>query len=326
MPEFCNPFDFFINIISEEANTVDKLYDNYNKLCEEEVRDEKTKKHEIYKNKEIISLTKNPRQVNWLLEFFLLLKRTTINYVRNLTLFLSRLFNVFMVSLIIMGFYWNFGGKKENLFHNFFGFFFNNTHIFFVSGMNTTLLMLPSLQFVLKRESSANLYRISTFYCAMLITLLINSFYYSTVFTLIEYFTNGLYSDVEHFALYYLLNVFAFTFGQYFGLFIGSFLPGKLGIVVAPFVFLFFLLGSGFYKGNASMPSFISWLFNISPYKYFLEIYLKLFANATEITKHLPEMLDYQFGIENCIYVLSGYLLFVIVLGLIGTKFITSKF
>jgi hypothetical protein len=313
--------------MTDPGVTSAKLYENYNRLCEAEVRDEKIKKHEEHKQKEIVSFAKNHRQVNWFYEFILLTHRNFLNYVRNKSLFLSRIINVVLLSLIIMGYYWDFGSKRDiSLFINFIAYFFNNTNMFFINGLYTTLMMLPPIKSVLKRESSANLYRVSSFYTSLLVLLLLNSFIYAAVYTVTLYFTIGLYNDVSHFFLYYLANFLFFTFGQYFGLFFGSLFPGQISLIVAPFTFIFFMLGSGFYRTNASMPGFIAWLFDISPYKYFIEILVKMFADATPITKDLPTMLDYTFGIANCIYLLSGYMVVIIILGLIGMKFSTTKF
>jgi hypothetical protein len=321
MREFCNPFDFFLDVVTE--NPTDVLYTNYQNLP---TVNQQLASHEEYKYIEVTSFHKNLRQVHWCLEFILLLKRTVLNYLRNRTVFITRVTNCFMISLIIMGYYWRFADKTDTLFYNFIGFFFNNTNMLFVNGMYTTIYMIPAIKTLLKRECSAKLYRVTSFYLAFLLTLLINSLLYAVVFTTVLYFTNGLFYDPFHYLIYFVLNFFIFTFGQYVGFIFGTFVPHSVSIYIVPFFTVFFMLGSGFYKGNATMPVFISWLFDVSPYKYFIEILTKLFSDFNDITRRLPVDLDYQFGIVNCIYLLLGFLGGVVILGLIGMKMVTAKF
>ncbi len=86
------------------------------------------------------------------------------------------------------------------------------------------------------------------------------------------------------------------------------------------------MLGSGFFKGNATIPGYISWLLHLSPYKYFMELNLKNFADAKEITKNIPELLGYNYGIDVCLYILSAWISVVLIAGYLGLKFYTAKF
>ncbi len=187
-------------------------------------------------------------------------------------------------------------------------------------------MMLPVLKNVIKRESSAKLYRLSSFYFSLLVVLLINSILYSVIFSPLLYYTVDFYYDLGHFLKYFVYNFVIFTFGQYFGLMIGANFDEKLSFVITPICFIIFMLGSGFYKGNATLPSYLSWLLHLSPYKYFMEMTLKNFAEAKEITKHAPEILDYTNGIDVCIYVLAGWITVVLLIGFLGLKFYTAKF
>lgn len=333
MPSFCNPFDFFLEILSDANHPYQELNDHYNRLCEEEVRDERVKYHEDYKTRSLPSIEENTRQVNWFVEFGLLLERASVNYIRNRSLFLTRIFNCLFNTLVIMGFYWNIGAedKKDQLFQNYVGFFFNNVNQFFINGIFCSLFIVPAMKIILKREYSAKLYRLSTFYTSLAITLLINSLIYTLIFTPICFFSiNLLVSDpiqnFWQFWIFFFINFFMFTLGQFFGLCIGGSFAENVSLVISPFILLIFMLGSGFYRSNDSLPKFISWLFYTSPYKYLLELLMKNFEHFNAITEHIPEQMKYDYGLEICISVLLATSAIILILGFIGIKLYASKF
>ncbi len=333
LPEFCNPFDYFLKILSDPNLTASNLNDNYLKLCESEVQEENIKFHEEYKTKEIYTFKENLRQVSWFLEFWLLLKRTCTNYIRSKTLFFTRMLNALFNTLIIMGFYWNIGSedKKDQLFQNYIGFFFNNVNQFFINGIYTSIFMIPTLKTVLKREYSAKLYRISTFYSSLALSLLINSFLYAIIFCPVTFFTLNLIfetalDNLNVFSIYFLLNFFIFSLGQFFGLLIGGSLPEAAGYVVTPFMFIIFMLGAGIYRGNQSLPQFVAWFLYISPYKYLLELTMKNFMNFNQITEKIPDLMDYNYGNEVCIPTLIGTMMTVLIIGYFGIKNYAAKF
>lgn len=337
IPAFCNPFDFFLEVLSDNqkySSTLKDLNSNYQKLCEAEVVEEKIINHQKFKELEIPSLTiHGTRQVSWCLEFYLLLKRTVTDIFRNRLLFFSRFLNVLFNTLIIMGFYWNIGStdKKDQLIKNYIGFFFNNVNQFFINGMYNALFAIPVVKNILKREYSAKLYRISAFFVAYIIASLINSFMYAIIFTPITFFSTNLLmqttgENVKVFSTFFGLDFFIYTLGQFYGLLLGGSLPEHVCYMVSPLMFILFMLGAGVYRGNSSLPSFISWLFYTSPYKYFLELELKNFQNFSEITKIIPNILDFNYGLEVCIPALIGMMMSVLILGYFGIRSYSAKF
>jgi ABC-type multidrug transport system permease subunit len=232
-----------------------------------------------------------------------------------------------------MGFYWNIGAenKKDQLFKNYMGFFFNNVNQFFINGMYTALFAIPVVKNILKREYSAKLYRISTFFLAYIIASLINSLMYAIIFTPITFFsTNLLMQSTEEnltvFSTFFCLDFSIYTLGQFFGLLLGGSLPEHVCFMVSPLMFILFMLGAGVYRGNSSLPNFVSWLFYISPYKYFLELELKNFKNFNEITKRIPDLLQFNYGLEVCIPALIGTMMTVLILGYFGIRSYSAKF
>jgi hypothetical protein len=330
-PAFCNPFDFFLEILSDanESLSARELNKNYMKLCEEEVRMESIKLREEFKSQEIVSLRDNTRQIGWFSEYALLLKRTVMNYTRNKSLFFARVINCVFNTIIIAGFYWRIGDTDKydpkTFSFNYVGFFFNNLNQFFINGMYTALFMIPTIKAILKREYSAKLYRISSFFCALATTVLINSIIYAIIFSPITYFVIDMLKDFEHLFYYFCFNFFIFTLGQYFGLAIGGAFPEQVTFVVSPLLFIFFFLGSGMYRDLSSLPSWISWLFYISPYKYGLEVYVRI-ESSFKPDERIPENFHMDLGIEKCLPILAATMVTILILGGSGIKLFSSKF
>ena len=231
-----------------------------------------------------------------------------------------------------MGFYWKIGDetKKDQLFQNFVGFFFNICNQFYINGLYCSLFMIPTIKNVLKREVSGNLYRVSTFYFSLAVSMLLNSLIYAVIYTPLTYLTINFFFDsfalnFLHIFNYFCLNFFMFTIGQYTGLFIGSTFNETLTFIISPLLFIIFMLGSGFYRGNNSLPSYISWLLYISPYKYLIELLMRNFG-YNDVTRNIPDVMNYNFGVEECIPILLTMMSVFLISGWMGLKIYSSIF
>ncbi len=331
VPEFCNPADFFLEAISDPAHSHKVLNENYQKLCEFEVRDERVKIHEEYKSIEIN--LNNINYVCWFTEYALLLHRTSINYIRNNSLFLMKIFNYLIISIIISSFYFELGKEKDEkkLFQNYTSFFFNNISITIFNAILTSCYIIGSNKSILKKESSSKLYRLSSFYLSLITSLLIYSIIYAIIYTTmtyigIQFLYDNTYKNIEKYLLLFLSNFFKYSIGQCVGIFIGSNFEEKFNGLIIPFVSILFYFGAGFYRGNNTIPSYISWLFYGSPYKYFMELELNLFADYNELTNSIPERMGFSYGPYVCFSSLIGFTLIVLIFGYVGIKYNTAKF
>jgi len=332
LPSFCNPFDFFLEVVSDPTKPAKELNDCYSKLCKEEVINEQVKLHEIYKSKEIFN-EDNLRQVGWCTEYNLLLQRSFINYVRNKTLFIVKILNILFLAIIYGSFCYGIGtdSKKNNLLQNYTAYFFNNVSTAFQNGIYSSIFMLPLIKTVLKREYTAKLYRLSSFYFSLITTVLINSLLYGIIFTSIlfsatQFFFDDPLNSIKHYLLLFLTNIVNFTIGQYFGIFVGGSFSEYTSFVLTPIFFTSFMLGCGVFRGVSTIPSYMSWLLYVSPYKYFMELETKLFSDYNAITEIIPIKLDYNYGLDVCIYALTTFTLITLLLGFIGLKYYSAKF
>ena len=206
------------------------------------------------------------------------------------------------------------------------GFFFNNGNNFFINGMFTSVFMIPVIRQILKREYSAKLYRVSTYYVSLCLLLVIPSLLYSAIFSPVCYFSVGLKQDFVSFLYYFVLNTFNYLCGCYFGLFVGAVCGDHLSLIISPFIFILFMLGSGYFRSNDNFPWMFKWLNYVSPYRYMIELYILIEQDYNVITQEIGKKLGYTKGLEACMLILGGYLALGFIMGFIALKLYASKF
>lgn len=313
-------------MLNDDKYSINDFKDSYQNKLSSEVKQEIKSTHFLYKgNNAIISSKQTERQVEWILELFLLFKRSVLNYFRNTTVFYSRLIQYFLNTFILASFYWQLGLKQETYFTNFLGFFFNCVNNLFINGLYTTLFYIPTFKSILMREYSAKLYRISTFFLATVFTLMIPAFIYSFIFSNILYWCIYLKTDFLTLFLYFCMNILDFAIGSAYGIFLGSVLDHKLIFSVAPVLLVMQTMGSGYYRNSNSFPSAFIWLNYISPYRYALEIMIKL-EESPEDGIDIAEQYGFDFGYEICITVLLTIYVFMNILAYICIKKYASRF
>lgn len=325
LPEFCNPFDLALKVLQNPKKQGEDFYFEYKNSLLEKIEDKTSKYGEEYSNIKLKQLESGYSNVSWIKEFTTLLSRGMLSYFRNKTVFYARLVNYLFNSIILMGFYFGIG-NKDNIFFNLLGICFNTTNNYFITGMFTSLFMFPVIRKVLKREYSAKMYRVSSFYFHHIIVTFIPALIYSLIFSPTIYFSLQTVMDFPGLLLFWLCNFCLFSLSECFGTMCGAALGDQLGLIVSPLFFVLFLLGSGFFRSNDSFPSALIWLNWISPYRYMMEIYLGVFQNFNEITKMIAPMMGYTVGIGNCVLILCGFWLLVLVLGFLFVKQFSSKF
>ena len=302
LPEFCNPFDFFVDTIYRE-DVSGKMFNNkYLSIASPEVKEEQRFNHDKFASYgDIIERVQTLRRVNWFLELSLLSVRQLKDYIRNTSLFYARLAQTLSNTIILCIFFWDIGhAGPQAFFQNFTGFLFNCVNNFYINGMFTSILYIPSFKEILKREYSAKLYRISTFYLTQFLLLMVVCLLYTSIFSLATFYCIQLKKDFVTLLLFFFLNSYSYMHGLWLGLFLGTILNEQVVFAVSPFVFVIFMLGSGFYLSNDNFPVVFRWINYISPYKYFMELFLKSEASFNELTMQIPEMLGYKNGYTVC--------------------------
>ena len=343
LPKHCNPFDYCLTVLLNSNNLIKNKHIDSNtnikeffvKNYEEVVLNKLNKEKEnnvskFYYNKDESSYLANKDKikynVSWLFELYLLLVRSVKSYFRNKEVYYTRLIQYVSTSLLFMGFYFGIGNYKESVGRNILGISFNTTNGFFINGMFSSLFSIPVIRNVLKREYSAKLYRISTFYVAQVIVMLLPSFTISIIYTPIIYYSIQVETSFIKFLLFFITNFFQFTLGQTFGLFLGALFDYNKALIVSPLLFILFMLGSGFFRTNDSWPVYLRWINIISIYKYTLELYINIQKDFNYSTKLLPDLFGYNQGLLTCIIVLICVFILVFVCGYFSVKRFSAKF
>lgn len=325
IPLFCNPFDYFFDLLNNETFSIEYFKEKYNNYLGEDVKKEIKQLYSIYKNNtQIIDSKESERQVGWFLEFSLLFHRSVINYFRNKTVFYSRLIQYFLNTFILSVFYWNIGEKYSTYEINFLGFFFNCVNNLFINGLYTTIFYIPILKAILMREYSAKLYRISTFFLATICTLIIPAITYCFIFTNVLFWTIKLKKDFNSLVEFFFMNFLNFLIGSTYGIFLGASLPDHLIFSVAPVILVLQTMGSGYYRNSGSFPAAFKWLTYISPYRYALEIMIRI--EDIDDEPGIATIYEFDYGYEICIVVLFTIYILMNFLAFIFLKRYASRF
>jgi len=258
-------------------------------------------------------------------EVNMLLRRNMTNYFRNKTLFYSRLLLYIVNTLIIMSFYFAVG-KEENINHfytNFSGFVFNTVNNFFINGMYTAIYSIPALKNMLKREFPTKVYSFTSFYIALIIYFIVQTLIYSSVYTLPLYFSTYLKQGGMNFALQFFCNCLNYFIGISYGLLLSSILPEKAIFPIVPWVFILFMVGSGYYRDNNTFPTWFKFLNCLSPYKYLIGINMLNQQNHNKIIDNMIMTLGYDDNIITPVVIMIVYAVLVTYLGF---KMLKKKF
>jgi len=323
MPAFTNPFDYFIDTICSQENTGPKLYKHYLNTENSKVMLQKQEYSEAYKEfKNVINSSKNDRQVSRFLETYLILQRGHRNYVRNIYTVIARIINQGLISVVLLLLYFNIGSpdKIDTLYMNFISFFFNTSNQLFVNGIFTTLTTVPLLKEILKREYDAKLYRVSSFYLALLGNNFTICFMSASFLSFTTFWAVRLKNDFITFLCFYAINLISYMLGSIFSVLVGTLFSLNTSMALAPLIFIFFQLLGGFYKSNEEYPVFIKWLTYTSPYKYTMELYIASEEDFSSITETMRESLQYTIGTYNCIIILASIYVFFFILSYLSLK------
>jgi len=125
--------------------------------------------------------------------------------------------------------------------------------------------------------------------------------------------------------MYTAMNFLDFIIGSSYGILIGAALDNKLIFTVAPVLLVFQTMGSGYYRNSGSFPAALVWLNYISPYRYALEIMIRI-EQDEEQDGDIASKYVFDFGYEICIVVLITIYFLINVLAYICIKKYASRF
>ena len=321
IPEFFNPFDFYISSLEEDSKKNDEMITAFQSNFQTSLIKEMNEIAEVSDNKvDVVGNSIKKNSNNWFLELWLLCQREFINVVRNGSLIRAQLIQVLSLTLILGSFYWKSGAEEDAkvVWQNMTGSSFNFVNNFYITAMFISIFRMPQIKKVFCRESAAKLYRSSTFYLSQVLSLSVFALWNTLFLGTALYYAIDFNTDFSHLLMFYAILMLMFLSGMLVGLALGIFFEEKVCLAIGPLSFLIFMVGSGFFRQQEKMSVYVRWLNRVSMFKYYLEMILKNQSNFSNLTESLPATLGYDEGLDLCWMVSGVYALSFFILGYIG--------
>ena len=205
---------------------------------------------------------------NWLYEFMILLRRNTLDVLRDPAT-LGATFGQAIINMLLIGFIFFQSGLDQAGVQNRIGVFFFICINMTFSNVMPTIATLPIRKIIIKRERSAGTYRASSAYLAQLASNLPALFAGNAIFAIPIYFMIGFQNDVGKFFTYLVIMYFHAMAAQFLGLMIGSGVPNvRVGQILGPTIIVVFFLFSGNLVDLQSTPIVFRWIKWISIIQY----------------------------------------------------------
>jgi ABC-type multidrug transport system permease subunit len=236
-----------------------------------------------------------------------LIKRDSINNIRNPTLVKSRFIQILYLTIYIGGLYFNAGRKDYTdriSWITITGFLFFVTLDILFQAMMPIALVFPSERAVFLKEENSKMYGVVPYFISRNIVDIPFSFILPAIYCLVIYWMVGLSSTAEQFFIMYLILFLMCFVGSSIGLLAGSILKDAKGITeVIPIFLLPIIVISGFFKNAENMPKWFSWLEYISPFKYG---FIAITESEMMYRDSLISELNFDIGLWPSIAILFG--------------------
>lgn len=225
-------------------------------------------------------------------QFWELAKRAFVNFGRNPILFQGRIFQTLFFCFLLGSIFFrlddtfakhNADGSVQTdsngnpvvdytVVMNRNGALFMITMSQFMFSLMGTLLTFPPERAVFLKEASSNLYHIVPYYFSKMLVELPFLIFYPLLFSSIIYYIIGLYTPGINWLTFAGITILLSFTGNSMGIMTGClFTDAKVGVAMAPMIFVPFMLFAGFYINADSLPVWLAWFQYLSPIKYGLE-------------------------------------------------------
>ncbi|XP_015108962.1 ATP-binding cassette sub-family G member 4 [Diachasma alloeum] len=203
-------------------------------------------------------------------QFWILLKRTFLSQMRDMTLTRVRLISHIIVGFLIGALYYDIGNEGAEVYSNAGCVFFTVMFLMFTA-MMPTILTFPMEMSVFVREHLNYWYSLKSFYLARTISDLPFQTVFSIAYVMIVYFMTSQPLETYRFLMYLNICVLTALVSQSIGLLIGASMSVESGVFIGPVSTVPIILFSGFFIKYTAMPSYLSWLSYLSFIRYGFE-------------------------------------------------------
>ncbi|KAG5308861.1 ABCG4 protein, partial [Acromyrmex insinuator] len=284
---------------------------------------------------------------NGWMQFWILLKRTFMSQIRDLTLTKVRLISHIIVGFLIGAIYYDIGNEASEVMSNAGCVFFTVMFLMFTA-MMPTILTFPMEMSVFVREHLNYWYSVKAFYLARTLADLpfqVSTIYglrcpirarhidscdgkllqmmYSIAYVMIVYFITSQPLETERFLMYLNICILTSLVSQSIGLLIGAAMSVESGVFIGPVTSVPIILFSGFFVNFNAVPKYLKFLSYVSYVRYGFEGamisvygYNRAKLKCSEYYCHFksPTKFLEQMAMENAVYwvdvvALLGFLL-----------------
>ncbi|KAH0552364.1 hypothetical protein KQX54_009086 [Cotesia glomerata] len=203
-------------------------------------------------------------------QFWILLKRTFLSQMRDMTLTRVRLISHIIVGLLIGALYYDIGNEGGEAYSNAGCIFFTVMFLMFTA-MMPTILTFPTEMAVFVREHLNYWYSLKAFYLARTVSDLPFQTVFSIVYVMIVYFMTSQPLETYRFLMYLNICILTSFVSQSIGLLIGAAMSVESGMFIGPVSSVPIVLFSGFFIKFSAMPNYLSWLSYVSYIRYGFE-------------------------------------------------------
>ncbi|KAI9554257.1 ABC protein [Daphnia sinensis] len=257
-----------------------------------------------------------------------LLARTWRTICREKMLTMLR-FAAHVVVGILMGLlYWRVGDDAAVIYNNAGLLFFNQLFILFAA-MMPTIVTFPLERRVLVREHLNHWYSLKAYYLAKTLVDIPFQIIFPFLYLLIVYLMTNQPMSIQRFGMLLCITICMSLVAQGIGLLVGAAFSIQVAVFVAPAGTIPFLLFSGFFVNLNSIPIYMSWIADVSFFRYaFAGSMLAIYGDerppltCSQPYCHFRYALKFleQFDLDQSSYYLSvvGLLVFFLVIRVAG--------
>ncbi|XP_057375091.1 ATP-binding cassette sub-family G member 1-like [Daphnia carinata] len=233
-----------------------------------------------------------------------------------------------IVSILMGLLYWRVGDDAAVIYNNAGLLFFNQLFILFAA-MMPTVVTFPLERRVLLREHLNHWYSLKAYYLAKTLADIPFQIIFPFLYLLIVYLMTNQPLSIQRFGMLLCITICMSLVAQGIGLLVGAAFSIQVAVFVAPACTIPFLLFSGFFVNLNSIPVYMSWIADVSFFRYaFAGSMLAIYGDErAPLTCSQPychfryaEKFLEQFDLDQSSYRLSivGLLIFFIVIRVAG--------